>query len=425
MSSTSEDKLTKEQQEGKTIIAKKMGYCKCIFWTFSVLVGILACLIGSVYIYMRRSEIPEEIAINLGDSGVQTFRAFDRNDDGYISIQEFEPMYHHLVNGGHANFTSDDDIQYDQELTFADEIVTVVPSFKPLELTSMMRDLDRHKGAGAAGSPDPLYGLKSWKSANKEFLNFAVHHFDVFLPKDHSFDIGKVYYIVEDEQSFFQTMVSDISSNRYFPPSVKTEYVTLHRLLTIFHPRPFLQSRFKPRGSVATVRAKNDKYIEIVFRIHAEFQLNQLPNFPFWFTPAQFTGRLILTQDLKHIVHFNMYVPNNKKLNVDMEWLEGGNNMVVDIGYLPEMSLKITAPSVPGHSVVLEEMISEKKFDVDDISWSDEISEEEALRNLQKEMYPFQKVRYYNFTESLDIANKENKMMHHILLWGALDDQSC
>jgi hypothetical protein len=103
MSSTSEDKLAKEQQEGKTIIAKKMSYCKCIFWTFSVLVGILACLIGSVYIYMRRSEIPEEIAINLGDSGVQTFRAFYRNDDGYISIQEFEPMYHHLVNGGHAN----------------------------------------------------------------------------------------------------------------------------------------------------------------------------------------------------------------------------------------------------------------------------------------------------------------------------------
>ena len=51
-------------------------------------------------------------------------------------------------------------------------------------------------------------------------------------------------------------------------------------------------------------------------RIHAEFQLNELPNYPFWFTPAQFTGSIIITTDLKHIVLFNFYVPADKKLNV-------------------------------------------------------------------------------------------------------------
>ena len=104
MSSKSNTESAEEQLEGKVINTKKkkMSCCRCMFWTFSILVGILACLIGSIYLYAKRNEIPEEIMMNLGEYGVQTFRAFDQNDDGYISIQEFEPMYHHLVNGGHS-----------------------------------------------------------------------------------------------------------------------------------------------------------------------------------------------------------------------------------------------------------------------------------------------------------------------------------
>ena len=52
------------------------------------------------------------------------------------------------------------------------------------------------------------------------------------------------------------------------------------------------------------------------FRIHAEFQLNQPPHYPFWFTPAQFTGHLTISKDGRHVHSFNMFVPNEKKLNV-------------------------------------------------------------------------------------------------------------
>lgn len=51
-------------------------------------------------------------------------------------------------------------------------------------------------------------------------------------------------------------------------------------------------------------------------RSHVEFQLNQEPNYPFWFTPAQFAGRLIISKDLKHIEFFEAYVPTDKALNV-------------------------------------------------------------------------------------------------------------
>ena len=53
-----------------------------------------------------------------------------------------------------------------------------------------------------------------------------------------------------------------------------------------------------------------------VFRVHAEFQINEPPNYPFWFTPAQFTGRIIISKEGTHILDFEMFVPNDKKLNV-------------------------------------------------------------------------------------------------------------
>lgn len=38
-------------------------------------------------------------------------------------------------------------------------------------------------------------------------------------------------------------------------------------------------------------------------------------------------------------------------------------------------------------------------------------------------MWP--QVTYLPFTEAFDQAKAKNKLVHSILLWGALDDQSC
>lgn len=42
--------------------------------------------------------------------------------------------------------------------------------------------------------------------------------------------------------------------------------VLIHSLLSMFHPRPFIKSRFAPQGTVACIRASNDFYYDIVFR---------------------------------------------------------------------------------------------------------------------------------------------------------------
>lgn len=64
----------------------------------------------------------------------------------------------------------------------------------------------------------------------------------------------------------------------------------------------------------AFIRLQIVVIIDIIpsYRIHAEFQLNDVPNFPFWFTPGQFTGNIVLSKDASHVRHFHLYVPNDR-----------------------------------------------------------------------------------------------------------------
>ena len=44
------------------------------------------------------------------------------------------------------------------------------------------------------------------------------------------------------------------------------QQIMIHRLLAMFSARPFVYTRFGPQGSVAIVRAYNEKYVDIMFR---------------------------------------------------------------------------------------------------------------------------------------------------------------
>ena len=59
-------------------------------------------------------------------------------------------------------------------------------------------------------------------------------------------------------------------------------------------------------GLWGLLRSYNDAYAEIVFRIHAEFVLEDG-----YFTPAQFAGRLILDRHTQELTYFEMYVPES------------------------------------------------------------------------------------------------------------------
>lgn len=90
------------------------------------------------------------------------------------------------------------------------------------------------------------------------------------------------------------------------------------------------------------------------------------------------------------------------------------------------------------------------QFVFEDIYWTSEIGHQEASRRLDVTFYPFKKVNtqsllstqltltqeisflsalfqvsYLPFSEAFERAEAEKKLVHSILLWGALDDQSC
>lgn len=416
------EEKTKEEKPKPQPPSKRRRCCKCLFWTFSILVAIAAILAGVLWrlVSLSHTEIPVEVVESIGDDGIQLFFQHDRDGDGYLSLTEYETLYL-LLKGHGTNITHN--IVYDETIVDGNEVITVTAKFQPLLLETMTRE----KSYNIHFGQDPLTGLKKWKSLNHEELTFAVQHFKAFFPSLYYIEHpGEVYTVVDQEARFVDRLRGDLTSNRYYPPRVEDKNIIIHRLLSMFHPRPFLMMRFGPRGTLACVRAYSEAYIDIVFRIHAEFQLNEAPRHPFWFTPAQFTGNLVVSWDFQKMLSFNLYVPTTKKLNVDMEWLEGPNNMVVDIGFMPEMSLSSTGPSeIPKTKPYRDHTVPAKPSGVDNIQWIQEIPLETAFSNLEVKFYPFKQVKYYNFTDAVQLAQEEDKLIHCVLLWGALDDQSC
>ena len=55
---------------------------------------------------------------------------------------------------------------------------------------------------------------------------------------------------------------------------------------------------------------------DLCCRIHAEFQLNEPPFYPYWFTPGQLAGNMVIKRDASKLIHFQAYVPTDNKLNV-------------------------------------------------------------------------------------------------------------
>uniref|UniRef100_A0A8C4PHM1 Selenoprotein N n=1 Tax=Equus asinus TaxID=9793 RepID=A0A8C4PHM1_EQUAS len=380
----------------------------------------------------------------LGTEGLFLFSSLDTDRDMYISPEEFKPIAEKLTGtrrgwglgrrepSNPCLTGSTPAASYEEEELPPDpseETLTIEARFQPLLPESMTKSKDGFLGVSRLA----LSGLRNWTTAASPSAVFAARHFQPFLPPRGHVELGEPWWIIPSELSVF---TGYLSNNRFYPPPPKGKEVIIHRLLSMFHPRPFVKTRFAPQGAVACLTAISDFYYTVMFRIHAEFQLSEPPDFPFWFSPGQFTGHIILSKDATHVRDFRLFVPNHRSLNVDMEWLYGASessNMEVDIGYIPQMELEALGPSVP--SVILDEdgnLIDSRlpsgeplQFVFEEIKWQQELSWEEAARRLEVAMYPFKKVTYLPFTEAFDQAKAKNKLVHSILLWGALDDQSC
>ena len=332
------------------------------------------------------------------------FEIYDSDRSGTLEPWEFQYIAKLL------NERSMDPFEFQEEIPEG-EGVTVYAEYSPMQKESMKTFQDEKKSyfKGFMSEKKHFIGLFSWTKPDYPTVMHSQQNFRSFLPQIDSLEVGMPYRLVssmfgEDQEEIF-------NSNRYHAPEPTGREILLFKLLQQFHHNVFLQNRFGPRGGVAIIRAKAGSIVDIVFRIHAEYQLNEHPQLPFWFTPAHFAGSLLFDTDTNRVLRFELYLPTLRKLNIDMEWIVSsdeieGEKMEVDIGYTSSMRL---------HTNLTLELPA----------WEEEISAENATLELECILYPFKKISYLEIRDAVETARAEDKLVHSIIMWGSLDDQSC
>ena len=184
-----------------------------------------------------------------------------------------------------------------------------------------------------------------------------------------------------------------------------------------FHPGAAVRAPFggEVPGTWALLRAVGPDAFELLLRAHAILNLDD----GVVYKPAQFEGRLVIGRD-GALRSFTLALPSrdtNVDVNVPMpnaaeeKWVDAEGNevrmspMAADIGWVPRMEL--TSAPVPAPA------------------WTHEIPDETARLALRRAFYPFAALDWLPFEEAVLAARERQKPLHLVLLFGALDDDSC
>ena len=177
-------------------------------------------------------------------------------------------------------------------------------------------------------------------------------------------------------------------------------------LLRQLNPNPQLELEIGGEDSYglwACLRAYNDAFAEILFRIHAEFVLEKG-----WFAPSQFAGYIVIDQLKKKVAAFKMHVPE-ATLNFDVRWrIFGDERRAATIGFCPQMEL----------CADVQDVLQDAKF-------TEAITEEEALQALMVRFYKSAQINWVPLEEALELAPTQQKPVHVISVGGPLFDESC
>ena len=177
-------------------------------------------------------------------------------------------------------------------------------------------------------------------------------------------------------------------------------------LLRQLHPNPSLDLHINNGDSYglwACLRAYNDEFAEILFRIHAEFVMENG-----WFTPSQFAGHLIIDRFQETVVSFKMRVPETT-LNFDAGWKAPAHpGGAAEIGFCPRVELYTETSSVP-----------------QDTTFTASVTETVARHALILRFYKAQQINWVSFEEALEIAPTQQKPIHAISIDGPLADEAC
>ena len=195
--------------------------------------------------------------------------------------------------------------------------------------------------------------------------------FEAFLPR-HAVTVGEVWELPRDR---------------------------LDPLLQQFHEGARTRLRRGSPGAYALLRAVSASHAEVAFRIHGEIEL--VPE-EVYLTLAQFSGHLVLERKTGSVVSFLLHVPD-RNTNADVNAFGAA-----DIVYIPRMELK-------GGSTLLRKSLP----------WHQALADIEAAQRLARAFYAFEEIDWVDLATGIREARAKQKPLHAVVLFGALDDESC
>ncbi len=167
-----------------------------------------------------------------------------------------------------------------------------------------------------------------------------------------------------------------------------------------FHPGATMNLKHDQNGAKACLRAISPEYADIVFRIHARFTLNA--SIGAYLRPAQFAGHLVINLNSGTVHQFTLSLPRRNS-NVDM-----GAFTSRDLGFVPRMELCSLSEPQPKS-----------------IDWETAIAAEEVGKKFENLLYKFTEIEWTPIENAVELAKASNRPIHAVLLFGALDDESC
>jgi hypothetical protein len=222
-------------------------------------------------------------------------------------------------------------------------------------------------------------------------------------------------YTSRDFSAFLPESVTDVGQTWALDPD------KINLFLGQFHPNPSTHlvatgRRAGPDGAFAILRAISPSHLDIVFRVHAEFFITPkvagpLQSVAAWYTPAYFTGRLLVNKETGTVEHFRLALPTEKALNV----FRTVNPSLLGIPKL-------------GHDIVRVERMELAGGDgrlADSIDWAKSLPPADAGRRLARVFYKFEEIDWVPLDQVLTQARGKNRPIFAIVSWGATDDQSC
>ena len=237
--------------------------------------------------------------------------------------------------------------------------------------------------------------------------HYPVSVFQAFLPTQARLHAAKRKLFLQELKRLFQENPTRTGNDVSVGEIWQIGQDGVLELLKQLHPNPSLDMHINSgdsRGAWACLRAYNDKFADIVFRIHAEFVFQDG-----WFTPSQFTGHLIIDRTHKTVAYFHMYVPKDTlNFHVNRPYHIANSSLGTDVGFCPQI-----------------ELVTGAKNTVHNIQFSESITLPEAKRALMLRFYKSQHINWVSVDEALQRARTQQKPIHIVSTDGPLNNEVC